>query len=156
MCVQGSSGESNGEEVQTVVRLVLEQMEALAVSTAAGELTPALVPGLTHTLASVSHAPTASQGISGVWACLADLFCSSDPRSAQVCSAIYVHICTSGNLTLYMLALEDHYLQRSCMVQLAESWLLRLLVAAAEKHLEEQKEDAAPALLPSRPSTNAG
>lgn len=42
------------------------------------------------------------------------------------------------------------------MVQLAESWLLRLLVAAAERHLEEQEENAAPALLPSRPGTNAG
>ncbi|BDA44179.1 hypothetical protein COCOBI_05-3630 [Coccomyxa sp. Obi] len=117
-----SSEAGDGEEVQTLLRLVLEQMEALAVSTAAGELTPALVPGLTHTLASVGHAPAAFQGITGVWACLADLFCSSDPRSAQ----------------------------------LAESWLLRLLVAAAERHLEEQEEDAAPALLPSRPSTKAG
>lgn len=37
-------------------------------------------------------------------------------------------------------------------VQLAESWLLRLLVAAAEKHLEEHEEEGAPALLPSAPS----
>ncbi len=103
MCVQGSS-EGDGEEVQTVLRLVLEQMEALAVSTAAGELTPALVPGLTHTLASVGHAPAACQGITGVWACLADLFCSSDPRSAQVCPAAHFHLCRSSNLTLRVLS----------------------------------------------------
>ena len=98
LCVQESSEEGEGEEMQTLLRLVLEQMEALAVSTAAGELTPALVPGLTHTLASVSHAPAAAQGIIGVWACLADLFCSSDPRPAQVCSATHVHLCRSGDL----------------------------------------------------------
>ncbi len=77
--------ESEAERMQAAIRLVLEQAEALAVSSAAGELTPALLPALTHTLAGVSSAAAASQGATGVWACLTDLFCSSDPRSAQVC-----------------------------------------------------------------------
>lgn len=37
-------------------------------------------------------------------------------------------------------------------MQLAESWLLRLLVAAAERHLEEHEGDGVPALLPSTTS----
>lgn len=83
MCTQGDHTEAERKPLQTIVRLVLEQMEALAVSTAAGELTPALLPALTHTLAYV-NAPAAPEGITGVWACLTDLFCSSEPRSAQV------------------------------------------------------------------------
>ena len=84
ICFQESMQESDAERVQTVLRLVLEQMEALAVSTAAGELTPALLPALTQTLAGVGSASAASLGVTGVWACLNDLFCSPDPRSAQV------------------------------------------------------------------------
>ena len=64
-----------------MLQSVLEQLEALAVSTAAGELTGALLPALEHTLACVAgppdQAPPANdeqEGITGMWSCLADLF----------------------------------------------------------------------------------
>ncbi len=47
------------------------------------------------------------------------------------------------------------HLTSRVMVQLAESWLLRLLVAAAERHLQEHEEAVAPALLPVPPGTGS-
>lgn len=68
----------------------LEQLEALAVDTAAGELTGSLLPALEHTRIAVLAMPanpapgTVKEGLDEVWSCLVDLFCSADPRAAQV------------------------------------------------------------------------
>lgn len=82
------SAEASEEELwESAVALGLEQMEALAVSAAAGELAPALLPALSDTLATVVHKPQdCGENITGVWACLADLLCSQDQRAAQVIS----------------------------------------------------------------------
>lgn len=71
------------------MRAALEQLEALAVDAAAGELTGALLPALEHTLVtvlatSVEPAIDIAEDLDEVWSCLVDLFCSADARAAQV------------------------------------------------------------------------
>ena len=79
-----------GEESRhAAVKAALEQLEALAVGVAAGELTGALLPALEHTLVAVLNTPAQSatdtaEDIDGVWGCMVDLFGSADARAAQV------------------------------------------------------------------------
>jgi hypothetical protein len=85
--VQALNASDEERGMNAAVVLCLEHLEALAVSTAAGQLTPALLPALSQTLACVRDDPQAcTAGITGVWSCLADLFCSTDLRAAQVLS----------------------------------------------------------------------
>jgi hypothetical protein len=88
-CAQAARGDEEDAAVQAAVHSVVDQLEALAVSSAAGELTSALLPALEHTLGCMRGAPPEGdeagdpEDAAGVWMCLADLFCSTDARSAQ-------------------------------------------------------------------------
>ena len=64
--------------------VMMARLESLAVSMAAGELMPALVPALTRSLADVSSQVSPSEDSAAVWECLFDLLCSPDARAAQV------------------------------------------------------------------------
>ena len=85
-----SPDEEEEQSRRAAVVAALEQLEALAVDTAAGELTGSLLPALEHTRVAVLVTPansaldTANEGLDRVWSCLVDLFCSADPRAAQV------------------------------------------------------------------------
>ena len=64
--------------------VIMARLESLAVSVAAGELMPGLVPALTQSLADVSSQVSPSEDSAAVWECLSDLLCSTDARAAQV------------------------------------------------------------------------
>ncbi len=64
--------------------VIMARLESLAVSMAAGELMPAMMPALTRSLADVSSQVSPSEDSAAVWECLSDLLCSPDARAAQV------------------------------------------------------------------------
>lgn len=64
--------------------MITARLETLAVSSAAGELTPALVPALTQSLTDVSGQESAPEDSAAVWECLSDLLCSPDTHAAEV------------------------------------------------------------------------
>ncbi len=76
--------DEDSEELQQALLVLMAKLEALAVSSAAGELMPALAPALAQSLADVSGADAAPEDSAAVWECLSDLLCSPDAHAAQV------------------------------------------------------------------------
>lgn len=97
-CAQAACGEIL-EGIHAAVHTVVDQLDSLAVSSAAGELAVTLMPALEQMLSCVCGNPAADdcKDSAGIWVCLADLFCSPDGRSAQVCLlVILLHTCPCG------------------------------------------------------------
>ena len=83
-CGRTDDEDEDLEELQQALLVLMARLETLAVSSAAGELMPALAPALAQSLADVSGQDAAPEDSAAVWECLSDLLCSPDPHAAQV------------------------------------------------------------------------
>ena len=145
----------------------MARLETLAVSAAAGDLMPALAPALAQSLADVRGLDCTPEVSAPAWECLSDLLCSTDAQAAQVIPPLHPLFllwrprcstpCTCYSRAWYQMlrpygAPPMHcsllcLRSKSAMIlviswlQLAESWLLRLLMAAAERQMAAQEHE---------------